>query len=274
MGRAVGPSGLPVAQRRRSPSPLRIIWAIALREMRGRFGRRRLGYVWSFIEPTLYGSTALAWFVLSGSVTPVDLPQILFLLTGFAPWFFFYRLDQYVRFAYARNVAMLYHADVRPLHLLLGRWFLEAPTGLFFIGLVFLGYCLIMNEPRAIPHNWGAIAVALALDALMALGFAGIIGTVLLRFEGLGWALGFSVRVVFMTAGLNFVPDYLPVQWQPIVFWNPMTHIIIEFRRGFLPEYPSHLLDLGFVIDFTLGLILIALILERFVARQLVKHTS
>jgi capsular polysaccharide transport system permease protein len=248
--------------------------SLILREMRSRFGRRQLGYFWSIIEPAMYGGIAVVWFLLSNRVAQVDMPQVLFLLTGATPWFFFYRLDQFIRFAITRNTGLLYHPAISPFYLILGRFFLEIPTGIFFIGLVFVLYRIGMNDPRAYPVNWPPVLAAIALDAWLAFGIGGSIATILIRYEGLGWSLGFAVRIIFMTSGVHFVPDYAPPQWQPIIFWNPMTHIVMLFRMGFSSGYPAHHLNVPYTIVCLLILTLLCMVLERFWGRKWVETAS
>jgi capsular polysaccharide transport system permease protein len=151
---------------------------------------------------------------------------------------------------------------------------LEIPTGIFFIALVFVGYGIGFNEPRAFPVYWPPVLGALGLLSMAAFGVGGSIAAILLRYEGVGWSLGFGVRIIAMTGGINFVPDYAPPAWQPIIYWNPMTHIVMLFRTGFAPTYPAHHLDVPYAITVLVCLILVSLLMERFMARKWVEASG
>ena len=250
------------------PSFFDIMGALVLREMQSRYGDRGLSYLWGLLEPGLYVSLALIWFTVTQKVIMVGMPLPLFLMTGIAPYILFYRVDQFVRMSIVANTGLLYHPAISPLHLILGRFFLSAPTELFFICILFLGYYIGWHEPRAIPVDFTPVVESVGLDFLFALGVGASIAPILIRYPGLGWTLGFLVRVIFVTSGVHYVPDYAPIRYQSILFWNPMTHIIALFRRGFDPGYPAHLLNPLYALTVGAGMLLLALVLERFFGRQ------
>lgn len=250
------------------PGFLDVIGALVLREMQSRYGDRGLSYLWALIEPGLYVGLAILWFTQTNRIVMVGMPLPLFLMTGVAPYILFYRVDQFLRTSIVANTGLLYHPSIAPLHLVLGRFLLAAPTEMFFLCLLFLGYYLGWHEQRAIPENFIPVIEALGLDLLFALGVGGSLAPIMVRYPGLGWTLGFLVRVIFVTSGVHYVPDYAPAQWQPIIYWNPMTHIIALFRTGFDASYPAHLLNPLYALSVGGGLLFLGLVLERYFGRQ------
>jgi capsular polysaccharide transport system permease protein len=257
-----------MATRTARPGFFDVMTALILREMQSRYGDRGLSYIWGILEPAMYVAVAVLWFSVTNRIVMVGMPISLFLMTGIAPYILFYRVDQFVRTSIIANTGLLYHPSIAPLHLMLGRFFLEGPTEIFFLCFVFVGYGIGWNEPRAVPVDFGPIIEALGLDLLFAFGVGGAIAPIMIRFPGVGWTLGFLVRIIFMTAGVHYVPDYAPTAWQPIIFWNPMTHIITLFRTGFIPTFPSHHLSPLYALTVGGGLLLTALWLERYFGRQ------
>ena len=67
----------------------RVVHALILREMRTRFGRAQLGYLWALIEPTLFVLIFFALFALRGRTAVSGMPIALFLLTGTIPFIMF-----------------------------------------------------------------------------------------------------------------------------------------------------------------------------------------
>lgn len=247
---------------------LDVISSLVMREMQSRYGERGLGYFWGILEPAMYVGVAISWFIVTNKFVMVGWSMPLFLITGIAPYILFYRVDQFVRSSIVFNLGLLYHPSVSPLHLMLARFCLEAPTGIFFMFIIIFGYYLWSHDPMVIPVHPAAVVEAISLDLLFAFGVGGAIAPIMIRYPGLGWSLGFLVRVIYMTAGVHYVPDYAPKQWQPIIFWNPMTHIITLFRTGFGLNYPAHHLNAVYTLAWGGGLLFLALVMERYYGRQ------
>jgi len=67
----------------------RVLHALILRELKSRYGNRRLGFMWALIEPLLFISIFVAGFQLIGRESQGGIPTPLFFVAGFSPFFMF-----------------------------------------------------------------------------------------------------------------------------------------------------------------------------------------
>ena len=67
---------------------LSLMWAISLREMKGRYRRSALGILWAVLPPVFYAGlfTALQGIL---HISTDDVPYVLFAYAGLVPWAFF-----------------------------------------------------------------------------------------------------------------------------------------------------------------------------------------
>jgi capsular polysaccharide transport system permease protein len=245
-----------------------LIGALVLREMATRFGRRQLGYLWGLLEPAAFAVVIFLIFILMDRRIQTTMPMGLFLLTGLCPWLLFYRTDNFVRGCVHANIAVLYHPVVVPLHLYISRFILEAGTTLTFAALAFIGYWIIWNQPLAIPQRPVLVVEGACLALAMGLGIGSCLAPLMLRFPGVAYLLGFSIRGLFLTSGIYYIPDYAPRMVRPVIAWNPLTNAIGLFRSGFVGFYPAHMLMPGYTVMVAMTLIFIGLVMERFYVRR------
>ena len=78
---------------RASRTPLQImfdtIFALMMRELKTRFGAKKLGYFWAIIEPAAQASIMAIMFSLIGRSSLSGVPVALFLISGIMPFKFF-----------------------------------------------------------------------------------------------------------------------------------------------------------------------------------------
>jgi capsular polysaccharide transport system permease protein len=254
------------------PRLFNLMTALILRETRGRYGRRQIGYVWALIEPGMYVMIAMTIFTITGREVMSEWPMPLFILTGMGPWMLFFRTDNYVRHCYGGIASLLYHPVLVPAHFMISQWLIETATVVTFVIIAFFIYGLFWDEPRAIPRFLAPVVFACIVAVLFGLGVGGSLAPLMVRWPGFAYVLGLFVRVLFLTSGVFYIPDYAPPLYKPVVYMNPMTHVIALFRQGFSAAYPAAGLDMGYALFVSLALIFVAFLLERFFVRHWAAH--
>jgi capsular polysaccharide transport system permease protein len=144
----------------------RVIHALILREMKTRFGRTQLGYLWALIEPTLFVLIFLALYKLRGRETASGMPIALFLLTGAIPFIMFRDTLQRSMGAIQSNRPLLTFPQVTPIDLILGRALLEIATTLVAFALLVVIFAAIS----------GPVKIADPLGVIMWLAVLGLLG--------------------------------------------------------------------------------------------------
>jgi capsular polysaccharide transport system permease protein len=239
----------------------RVIQALILREIRTRFGRRKLGYLWALLEPALHtGTLYLIWsFRDRGSMD--GLPLLIFLITGFIPFFTFTGTYGQVSNAIRSNKALLAHRPVTVFDVVMARAILELATRIavftiFMTGTILIGYEIELLNPlhvfAALPILWlGGIALGLVVQSLVPI------------FASLPTLMGAVIRVLYFTSGVIFPISMLPSSLQEILLWNPLVHLIAKVRFSFTEFIPLDGVTFTYPVAVTVGSLLIALMMMR-----------
>src|SRR5262249_40522821 len=121
--------------------------------MATRFGRRQLGYLWGLLEPAVFVLVLFVLFYLMNRKIETKMSLALVLLSGVFPWIIFYRTDNFIRSCIHSNLAVLYHPVLKPLHIYISRFVLEAATTVTFSVVALAVYGIVWRDPQAIPQR-------------------------------------------------------------------------------------------------------------------------
>ena len=114
---------------------VRVVHAIMLREIKTRFGRQRMGYLWAVLEPTAFVAIFALMFAYGNQTAPSGMPVVPFLITGFAPFLLFRSTMTQTMGAIETNRILLTFPQITPTDLVLARALLEMATltAVFFL---------------------------------------------------------------------------------------------------------------------------------------------
>jgi capsular polysaccharide transport system permease protein len=149
----------------------RVLGALIMRDIQTRWGRRNIGFAWLFLEPLVFAFPVLALWSMMRPGEDHGLPLIAFLWSGYLPLLLFRHVTGSAMHSVRNSAAILYHRNVTPLDLVLGRCGLEvignlaaiASSYLIFYALGFIEWPL--DPPLLILGvfymAWWSFAVAL-----------------------------------------------------------------------------------------------------------------
>lgn len=212
-----------------------VLFALFLREAKGRFGGRWLGAFWILLEPLAHLSLLMLIF---GSVRGRLLPGIefpVFLLVGLIPFFVFRSLALRLMGAVDANRGLFGYRQVKPLDTLASRAVLEiavyAVVSLtMLLALGWLGFQWMPAEPLELLWVIASVAV---LGFGLGLLFA-VATDELPNFRAF-------IRILFMPlyllSGVMFPVSALPPEVLSWLLWNPVLHAVELCRGHFLPQY-------------------------------------
>lgn len=241
----------------------RVLWALCLREIHGKHGRFRIGYLWQLIRVAF--SVAVFWWIreVNSFHPPQGLSTPIFLLMGFVPWFMFSESIAMVMEAVRTNRALLTFPQVTPLDLCLSSSLVIAATqvlvlGLFMAGLVITGFDL---------HLRNAFVFITALTGVALLGFG--TGLVLLALNlylpALEKLVPMVLRIMFFTTGVFFSPTQMTAGYGDAIMWLPTANYIELLRASFVGTAIPDLIKVEYTIFITAALLVLGLLLERHV---------
>lgn len=238
-----------------------------LREVKSRYGRRQLGFLWALLEPMLFISLFIGIFHLMGRNSQAGIAAPLFLVTGFLPFFMFRDLFGQVAQGAKGNITLLMFPQVTRTDVLLSTIILTSLLALAVLGVFLLichaaGYEFQMERP---------LEVLASLGLLVAIGTGTglVIGAFTIRYEFVSSIAGaFLGRPLFLSSGLFFTADVIPAKARVYFLYNPILHCIESLRSAMFASFESRYVDLPYVVYFALILNSLGLMLLGVFDRQ------
>ena len=241
----------------------RVLWALCLREIHGKHGKSKLGYLWQLIK-TAFGIAVFWWIrTLGGFATPHGMPLPLFLLLGFIPWYIFDGCLRMVMEAVRTNKALLTFPQVFPLDLCISSaivvWVTEIVIFAIYMALISLmGYNFKLHAPLTLYATLiGVVFFGLGSGLLM--------NALNLYFPALEKIVPMAMRILFFTSGVFFSPAQITGGFGDIIYLNPMVNFIELARGSFVTRTPGDEIKITYIIVLTVCLLAVGLLLERHV---------
>ena len=240
----------------------RVVWALMLRETKTLFGKHKLGYLWAVINGAFQIGVFWAIREVGGFQPPHGMSTPAFLLGGFVPFFIFREAVNGGLNAVGGNKALLGYPQVFPLDILVARTLLQGAMQTVVFVLLFL-LALGMGQQMTIV-NIASILTAFSAALLLGFGTGALCSALNLMWVVTGQLVPMILRVLFFTSGLFFAVVDLPSRARDILFYNPLSHIIVISRGAFVPDYGARFISLPYLFGFILVMLAAGLLLERY----------
>ncbi len=242
---------------------LQVIQALFLRETKTRFGDRRLGYIWAFLEAILHTLVFVAIRKIIGMSAPPGIPMALYLLVGIVPFFMFRNSANQIMNSVRSNRALLVFPQITIMDFVYSRAVLEFVTMSVVLWALILAMHMLGYEVSL--QNVLLVLVTFTLFSLFGIGF----GLVLLGLNShfpitqVIWQQ--CGRILYFTSGVIITADRIPAQYYDELAWNPLFQMVEFLRSAFFPTYDSsqYFNDWFYVACWILGLWLVGLVLQK-----------
>jgi capsular polysaccharide transport system permease protein len=244
-------------------SHLRIVRAIAQRELIDKYAEHTGGYLWALLEPLIYvGSLDLLYHVAGVHEGGSNVSLEAFLATGIVPLLcFFLHVETTCGRAISANTNLLYFREVTPLSLVFGYFIIEYLTGLSIfvlmtVVLYVFGLTTEMRDPLMVLE-------ALTMMALLGMVFGTLLGMAELVMPSVRFfRMGF-VRFIFFTSGIFYYANDLPPKVRTMALYNPILHLVEFVRTGYFMTYQTHSANWYYPGAFIVIGILMVLVADR-----------
>jgi capsular polysaccharide transport system permease protein len=244
------------------------IFALMMRELKTRFGAKKLGYFWAIAEPAAQASIMAIMFSLIGRSSLSGVPVALFMISGIMPFKFFSKLLSQLSGAVQGNKALFTYRQVSILDPLITRLIIEIVTYIVV-------FCIILAVMAWMGFNvemQDFLAFIMVNVLLISLGFG--LG-ILLCVAGAYWedttkVVGMVMTPMFMISGIFFTATMIPQKYLYLFDWNPIFHCIELIRQAMFVSYTSPIGDWQYVAFCALaanaaGLMLYQISRQRFI---------
>lgn len=221
---------------------VRIVSAVAQRELQLRAAKGLFGVAGIFLEPLALISTFLALRILirgfgQGGAEAIYLNLVLWLALGFIPFFMFADIAIKAIKGVQKGGDLFFYRRLRPLDTLMGSALLTAQV---FGGLMLVFILAI----TAWEWRWLLSDPGLAIFVFLGMAFLGFgvgLTTLILghRLPLLAWVIKtFLRRILLWTSCIFFPIRIIPAEFRGWILWNPIAHGVELLRQSFNPQYP------------------------------------
>lgn len=195
-----------------------------------------LGPIWFFVQPIL---TTLMYVLLFGQIAKLSTdgtPQLAFYLSGITIWNYFSETLTKTSTVFKDNAAVMgkvyFPRLVMPLSIVVsGLMKFAIQFSLFIVVVVY--YAFIAETIH--PNLWVlAIPFLLLLMAAFSLGLGMIFSSLTTKYKDLVFLLTFGIQLFMYATPVVYSLNTMPIKYQEIMKWNPLTGIFECFRYGFL----------------------------------------
>jgi lipopolysaccharide transport system permease protein len=241
---------------------LALMWAIAVRELKGRYRRSALGIVWAVLPPIFY---AALFTVLQGilHISTGDVPYVLFAYAGLVPWAFFVNAVNRCGGSVGANAGIVKKVAV-PRVVFPVTAVVTALADLAVSGILLAGLLAWFGIAPGVHLLW--LVPMLIVTTLFALGCGLIVAALGTFLQDVLFGLPLLVQLWMLATPIMYPLTQVPPSWLPLYILNPMVGIIEGFRAVLIRQVAP---DMGL-----LGLSMAATVLIWMIGWPLFKNLS
>lgn len=213
-----------------------VVYAFFARELKTRFGRSRLGYLWALLEPVAHLLILLAIFGAAGRKMMPNIAMPLFIMTGLQVFFFFKLISSRSADSINANQALLAYRYVQPIDDIWARVLLEAVIFLA-VFLIILGILALFGFD-VLPARPLEVCLAYFLLMVFAVGIGITFGVAYALFPDSEKILSMINRPLYFISGIFFPAAAIPSPYREWMLWNPILQAVELGREAYFPAYP------------------------------------
>jgi len=246
---------------------LRVIHALAIREMQSQQASLAYGYGWVVFDAFFgFGLLLVMRLAIRGFNHP-GVPPFTYLVSGLIPWMLFQSTYSVPAGAIAKGRSLLQLPMVTELDLVLA-----ASLRIFCTyAMLFLLLALVATYYDGIPFPRFPLGIVLLFFSMSLMGIA--FGLVLMVINRLYPAaskftsipLRFSMIVSGVVISLSLFP---PTIW-PYLLWNPLLHVEELLRVYWFTNYQTPVVSPAYVAKWLGGMLFLGLLVERYARRRI-----
>lgn len=198
------------------------------RELRGRYQKSALGFLWSFISPMCQIAVFTVVFTF---VFPSNIPNYyIYLMTGMIPWQFF--SDSISQGA----CAIIYNADMTKKIYFPREVLTIASVSAKFVNLLFsmiVVFAFILVSGTGFSPYLPLLLIVFALEYAVSLGFAMLFSAVTVYLRDMEYVVNVILMAWIWATPIMYSPDGLTAQYpwiSSVLRINPLTSIMYLYR--------------------------------------------
>ena len=212
-----------------------LIWALALKELRVRYKRSALGFIWALLNPLLM--MAILTVVFS-NITRLPVERYaVFLISALLPWTFFAQAMSYSVDSIVSNGDLLKKVRIAKSVFPLAALISNILNFFFSLGPLVL-ILILLRFP--FHWTWFYLPVPLAALVLFTMGCGFFCAAANVFYRDVSHVVQIVLSGWFYLSPVMYSLDFLPNKYRGLFRLNPMLYILNEFRLAiYYGELPS-----------------------------------
>jgi capsular polysaccharide transport system permease protein len=244
----------------RSPLQIKksVIFALVLREARSRFGQRRMGAIWTLIEPICHLLVLSVLFTVLRGRTMAGIDFQVFVLVGLAPFLLFRNTALRLMNSPKENRSLFAYKQIKPLDTFIARVLVEFSISASVYAILVLGFAWYgFDMSITSPIEW---MLTILLGVLFSFGLGMLLSLIAHAMPSSTLFLRMLFFPLYFISGVLIPAAYLPHAMLPLLLLNPFLHLLELIRAEIFPYYvPVDGVSVNYVIAFTLVLLFVSL---------------
>lgn len=236
---------------------LATVKALFFREIRTRFGKYRLGYLWAILEPAahLFILLAIFRFIVSRTMTDISFP--VFLLNGIIPYLLFSSIVKRSLKAIEANQGLFNYRPVKPVDTVIARVLLE--TTIYAFVYVFLMLVMFFCDELTSIHNILLLFAIWCALVLLSSGTGMLFMVTGKLYPETEKYLPIMLKPLYFISCIMYPLHAITVDYSKYLLWNPIVHIVELSRKAVVYGYVSEGADIIYLEFVSLAVFFIGL---------------
>ncbi len=223
----------------------RVIEALVYRESKTRFGQKKIGYIWIFLEPIAQIAVFAAIFgVVMGRIMP-GIDYLLYLSIGVIGWNLFNDTLNRSLSAVQANQGLLVYNRVKPIDTVLARAILEGIIFCLILPTILIFLHLLGHEVKY--FNLFYFLIGFSTLWLISVGLAMFFAVLATIKQEFNWIITMLLKPLYFMSGVMYSVSSLPGEYQKFLFYNPIIHSLGMLRKAFIENYTSSYIELTYI---------------------------
>ncbi|MFU1912119.1 ABC transporter permease [Bordetella hinzii] len=214
-----------------------VVFALLLREMRTRFGMRRMGAFWILFEPIIHiVAIMLVITVLRGrQLTGFDYP--LFVLVGMVPYFLTRNIAIKLMDSVSANRSLFAYPNIRIFDTYVARTLVESALYACVFVIIMLGMWWFLDYDVTIRNPLAFFAILL-VGIGMSFGIGLILSVIVEAMPNSRMFVRFLFMPLYFLSCVLVPVWIIPRDLLHWALWNPWLHVLDGLRRSYFDNYP------------------------------------
>lgn len=213
------------------------------KDVRGKYKNSVLGILWSFLNPLLQIAVYALVFPL---IMRNSIPNYtVFICCGLIPWTFCTSAINRTSFTMVENGNIIkkvfFPREILPLSVV-------TSEAINFIISTLIILAFVIAYGMGISKFIIFYPVVLLVQYILLIGISFIVSSVTVYFRDLQHFIGIALQLLFYATPIVYIPDAIPLEFQWIIKYNPMTYIINAYRDIFYYQQMPSLMSLAGIL--------------------------